>query len=112
MNVQTLEQRIKDRARQEAKNEARRAIEELPRFGDVRIQVEIKCPTQEAPWASKTEVVTIDSYRIRVTLQGAIEEYIYANRVEELAQKLLSAVDQIEELSAVVDNIQSEVSRG
>lgn len=33
-----------------------------------------------------------------------------ASRVDELAQKLLSAVDQIEELTTVVDNIRSEVS--
>lgn len=108
VDIQTLEQRIKERAYNESCIEAQVAINAIPRFNDFKYSVEIKAPTKDAPWASVIHEVVLDSSKLKLAMQRAIQDYIYVRRVNELSQKLLSAVDQIEELSAAVDNIQAQ----
>jgi len=100
INIQTLEQRIKDRAHSESCNEAQIAVNSIPHFDKIKL-----CIDNDSKPPKYKE---FDSYHLRIALQKAIQEQIYASRVNELSKKLLSAVDQIEEFSAVVDNLQAQ----
>lgn len=97
VDVATLQSKLSERAESRARKDAEAAISNLPYFKDIKVYPE-----------DGDKLVKVDSWRLRTVMKQAIYDEMYTKYLREETERLLSAVDQIEEIASTVDNIQRE----
>lgn len=95
-----IDELIRNRARREAKKEAQEAVERLPYFG------EITWPTQDTGGQSRT--ITMQNFAVREKLQKAIEASIYLDKVAHYTSRILSLMDEVDELKDGLANLETQ----
>lgn len=95
INLASLQSRLEEKARKRASDDSTKEVSSLTFFGDIEIYP-----------VGGDKLIKLDGWTLRQKVQHAIEEVLYAKYLRQETERLLSAVDQIEEIASTVDNIQ------
>ena len=98
-SIGTLEQRIVSRCRERATVEAARLMRTIPYVGDLMV------------WSDKDkQKVKVDSYHLGEAMKTAIGDKLFKEYYDAECQRILNAIDQLQELTAEVESIRRDHS--
>lgn len=90
MDVKTLQERLDNKATNEAAKMTKKALETLPTY--------LKLKNVTVIIEGKPKVTTIDDYDWRPALHAALMEFFHKECLKEATDKLLNACDSIDEI--------------